>query len=94
MAAERAQPLMTEIRRSEKKIEWGAAALGLTILIQSATLVWWAARVDQRVAVLEQKVTATAAAGETLARLDERTQFLVTTVNRLDQRQQDQEVRR
>ncbi len=94
MVAERAQPVLTQIRHSERKIEWGAAALGFTILMQTAGLVWWGARIDQRVTALEQKVTATAAAGETLARLDERTQFLVTTVNRLDQRQQDQEARR
>lgn len=92
--AERAQPVLSEIRRSEKKIEWGAAALGVTILIQTAGIVWWASRIDQRVSTVEQKVTATAAAGETLARLDERTRFLVTTIDRLDQRQQDQEARR
>jgi hypothetical protein len=92
--AERAEPIMTELKRGERRIEWSAAALGFAILLQTAGIIWWGARIDQRVSTMEQKINATAAAGETLARLDERTQFLVTTVNRLDQRQQDQEGRR
>jgi hypothetical protein len=92
--AERAEPILTKLASSERRIEWSAAALGFAILIQTGGIIWWGARIDQRVSTMEQKISATAAAGETLARLDERTQFLVTTVNRLDQRQQDQEAHR
>lgn len=69
-----------------KRIEWGAAALLLTLLVQTAGIVWWASRIDQRVSTMEQKVAAAAPAGETIARLDERTASMLTTIDRIDRR--------
>lgn len=70
----------------ETRIEWGALALGFTILLQTAGIVWWGARIDTRVSQVEQKVGATASAGETIARLDERTTSMLTTLDRIDRR--------
>jgi hypothetical protein len=77
---------MTEFKRAEKRIEWGAAALLASLLIQTAGIVWWGAKIDQRVSNLEEKIGATASAGETIARLDERTASMLTTIDRIDRR--------
>lgn len=61
-------------------------ALCAGLLIQTAGIVWWGAHIDQRMSAVEEKVNATAGAAETIARLDERTSGLVTTVNRIDAR--------
>lgn len=53
------------------------------ILVQSAILFIWGAKLDQRVANLEQKVASAEKLAETVARVDERTAGLVSTVNRI-----------
>ena len=78
--------ILNERRHGETRIEWGGLALGFTILLQTAGIVWWGARIDQRVSQVEQKVGATASAGETIARLDERTTSMLTTLDRIDRR--------
>lgn len=78
--------VITELKRNEKRIEWGAAALLVTILIQTGGIVWWGAKIDQRVSNLEEKISATASAGETIARLDERTASMVISIDRIDRR--------
>jgi hypothetical protein len=77
---------MTEFKRAEKRIEWGAAALACTILVQTAGIVWWGAKIDQRVSNLEERISSTASASETIARLDERTASMLTTIDRIDRR--------
>lgn len=66
--------------------DWAMIAVVVAILTQSAVLIIWGAQLDQRVGSLESKVTASDGLAETVARVDERTAGLVTTVNRIDQR--------
>jgi hypothetical protein len=54
-----------------------------SILVQSAILFIWGAKLDQRVANLEQKVAGNDKLAETVARVDERTAALSATVNRI-----------
>lgn len=84
--AERAEPILSKIASSERRIEWSAAALAFTILAQTGGIIWWGARIDTRVSQVEQKVSATASAGETIARLDERTAAMNATIDRIDRR--------
>jgi hypothetical protein len=77
---------MNALKREGRKIEWGAAALAVTILVQTAGIVWWGAKLDQRVSTVEIRISATASAGETIARLDERTASMLTTIDRIDRR--------
>lgn len=77
--------VISELRRGERRIEWGAAALGASLLLQTAGIVWWGAKIDQRVSNLEEKISATASAGETIARLDERTAAMQTSIDRIYQ---------
>lgn len=61
------------------------------LLVQSAGIVWWGAHIDQRMSAVEDKVAAGANVQATIARLDERTSNLVTTVNRIDARMNAQD---
>ena len=83
MTPEDQPTVMSEFRRGERRIEWGAAALGASLLLQTAGIVWWGGKIDQRVTNLEQKVVATALAGETIARLDERTAAMQASIERI-----------
>lgn len=72
---------------------WGVITLVVGLLGQTATLLIWGAKIDDRVAQNERQITeidnklaANAKLAETVARVDERTQALVETVNRIDQR--------
>jgi hypothetical protein len=65
---------------------WGLITLAIGLLIQTASLVVWGAKMDQRVQMLEQRTDQMAAVSETVARMDERTQSLVATVNRIETR--------
>ncbi len=72
---------------------WGIVTLAVTILIQTASLLMWGAQIDARVTQhseaitdLQNKATANGKLAETVARMDERTQTLILTVNRIDQR--------
>jgi hypothetical protein len=84
--AERAEPILTKLASSERRIEWGGAALLFALLVQTGGIVWWGARIDTRVSAVEQKISATANAGETIARLDERTAAMNATIDRIDRR--------
>ena len=84
--AERAEPILNKLASSERRIEWSAAALGFAILLQTGGIIWWGATMNQRMAAVEQKIGATASAGETIARLDERTTSMLTTLDRIDRR--------
>lgn len=84
--AERAEPILSKLASSERRIEWGAAALLFALLVQTGGIVWWGARIDTRVSAVEQKISATASAGETIARLDERTAAMNATIDRIDRR--------
>lgn len=72
---------------------WGIITLAVTILIQTASLLIWGAQIDDRVAQhtqeisdLQAKASANNKLAETVARMDERTQALSLTINRIDQR--------
>jgi hypothetical protein len=69
--AERAEPILNRLASSERRIEWSAAALGFAIMLQTGGIIWWGATMNQRMAAVEQKIGATASAGETIARLRE-----------------------
>jgi hypothetical protein len=84
--AERAGPVLEKLASSERKIEWSALALGFAILLQTGGIVWWGSSMNQRMATVEQKISATASAGETIARLDERTAAMNSTIDRIDRR--------
>lgn len=74
---------MSALKREGRRIEWGALALGLTILVQTAGIVWWGAKLDQRVSSVEARMVSNASAGETIARLDERTAAMQTSIDRI-----------
>jgi len=72
---------------------WGIITMTLGLLGQTAALLIWGARIDQRVsqtesdiASLQSQLAAQAKMVEVVGRLDERTQALVVTVNRIDAR--------
>lgn len=72
---------------------WGIITLAVTILVQTASLLIWGAQIDARVTQhneaiteLQTKASANGKLAETVARMDERTQALALTVNRIDQR--------
>ena len=76
---------------SHDRFNWAMAGVVLSLLIQSAVLVAWGSKLDQRVEQLEARTAGAEKLSETVARVDERTASLVTTVNRIDQRLTDQE---
>lgn len=86
--------LVSELKRARAGVSVGWLALLATILIQSATMLIWGGKIDARVAELEKRQAASSVAGETIARLDERTAALMTTMDRIDRRLTDQEARR
>lgn len=71
---------------SHVRFNWTVISIVASLLVQSAVLVGWAAKLDQRVEVLEQKVQAAAGVSETVARVDERTLGLVAAMNRVEER--------
>jgi hypothetical protein len=92
--AERAEPVLTKLMSTERRIEWGAAALVFAIFLQTGGIIWWGATMSQRMTTVEAKISATASTGETIARLDERTASMLTTIDRLDRRFTEAEVRK
>ena len=84
--AERAEPVLTKLSSTERRIEWSAAALAFTILVQTGGIIWWGATMNQRMAAVEEKISASANTGETIARLDERTAAMSSTIDRIDRR--------
>lgn len=77
---------MTTNSDIKRHVDWsiiGVIGSIVTILIQTAGLVWWAAGIDQRMANVEQKLGSFESAAATLARLDERTQAIQTDTTRI-----------
>lgn len=68
-----------------------AIALALGLLVQTAGIVWWGGHIDERMTNVEEKLAAGADTASVIARLDERTNSLLTTVNRIDARQNAQD---
>lgn len=60
------------------------AGVVLTILCQTVALFIWGAKLDQRVASLEQKVASSEKLAESVARIDERTSSLVSSIDRIE----------
>jgi hypothetical protein len=58
---------------SHVRFNWTVISIIAALLTQSVVLVSWAAKLDQRVEALEEKVAAAAGVSETVARIDERT---------------------
>lgn len=88
---------VTEVLRSERRIEWAAIALGASLLVQTGGIIWWGGKIDQRVSSIEKRVTETSSQGETIARLDERTNAMLATIDRIDRalnERSDREARR
>lgn len=78
---------------SHSRFNWAMIGVVASILLQSAVLIAWGAKLDERVAGLEQKVSATQGLSETVARVDERTAALVKATERIEQRLTDSERR-
>lgn len=76
------------------RFNWTMVGVVVTLLLQSGALIIWGAKIDQRVGSLEQRIGATEGLSETVARVDERTQALLVTTNRIDQRLDSQDRRR
>ncbi len=71
-----------------------AIALAFGLLAQTAGIVWWGGHIDERVSVVEEKLAAGQGTAALIARLDERTAGLVTTMDRIDKRLDAQDDRR
>lgn len=61
-------------------------ALIVTIILQSAAAIWWAARVDQRVTAIERHVDRRAGDGDRVTRLEEKLSALTSETTRLSVR--------
>lgn len=70
-----------QVLPARMKLEHGVV---LALLVQTISLFVWGAKLEQRVVTLEQKVEAAEQLAVTVARVDERTASLVTTVNRIE----------
>ncbi len=73
-----------EVRRGRRHVDVAILGLLLTVILQGATAVWWAARMDNRVATLEQRLAPVAALIESSARVDERTQAMDKAIGRME----------
>lgn len=65
---------------------WGLITLAIALLAQTATLLMWGVRMDERVQAVEAKVQSVNQISETVARMDERTRSLVQGVERIERR--------
>lgn len=85
---------MSDLRPAAQRLSSttiSAISLVVVLLAQTCGIVWWGAHIDQRMTVVEQKVAAASETAVLIARLDERTASLLTTVNRIDARQNAQD---
>jgi len=73
------------------RLNWTMVGVVIALLAQSGALIAWGAKMDTRVAALEQKVTGALQLSDTVGRLDERTKATQETVDRIDQRLSSQE---
>jgi hypothetical protein len=69
-------------------------ALILALLLQTASVVWWGARIDARVAMLEATDVSRASSSERLARVEENLKAQSETLVRIDHRLERMEERR
>lgn len=91
---ENESPHMLELRPAEPgaqgiRVNWTMAAVVIALVTQTGALIAWGARMDERVAALEEKISAAEKLSDTVARVDERTKAMQDTVNRLDARLTD-----
>lgn len=68
------------------RFNWPMAGVVLALLVQTFGLIVWGAKIDQRVGALEQKVSASEKLSETVARMDERTSAMKSTLDHMDSR--------
>lgn len=68
------------------RVNWPMAGVVLALLVQTSGLIIWGAKIDQRVGVLEQKISASEKLSETVARMDERTLAMASTLEHMDAR--------
>lgn len=62
---------------------WGVFLFIMAMLGQTAALITWGAKLDERVSTLEKQQASYDKMAESVARIDERTNALVVTVNRM-----------
>ena len=77
-----------------RKIDWALLGIVITILLQGASALWWASKMDTRVGSLEQRMAPIAVTVETVARLDERTKSMGDTATRIERKLDAMEARR
>lgn len=70
----------------KRHIDWGMVAVVVTLLVQTAGVVWWASTIDARVSRLEQDIKPLTDTSETVARLDERTASINDATDRIERR--------
>lgn len=67
-----------------RKIDTALVGIVITILLQCATAIWWAAAMSSRIDKLESEVAPVRAVVETVARLDERTKGIERIERKLE----------
>lgn len=72
------------------KVEWALVGIVITVILQGGSIVWFAAQMDQRLSVLEEKVRldgpGARSLAETLAKVDERSAGTAKAVERIEGR--------
>lgn len=89
---------MTDTREtapvSHVRFNWTVISIVAALLTQSGVLISWAAKLDQRVEVLETKVEASAGVAEAVARIDERSYATRASIERIEARLAADDARR
>lgn len=73
-------------RDLREHIDWGMVSVLVAVVVQTCGIVWWGAGINTRVARLEQDVRPLSAASATVAVLDERTENMKKTLDRVESR--------
>jgi hypothetical protein len=76
---------MTTNAEIKRHVDWSIIGLVGTIaglLVQSATIVWWASGLNEKVNNIESRMASMETSSATLARLDERTAAMQTDLSR------------
>ncbi len=68
------------------RIDWAMIGILITILLQGAAGLWWAAKMDSRISSLEADAVPMRAVVETVARLDERTEAMKASTERIERK--------
>ena len=71
---------------SPRKIDWALLGIVITLLLQGGSALWWASKMDTRLAQLENEAAPLKVAAETVARLDERTKATDASVQRIERK--------